>query len=104
MSLKHIKQRIEQGYCDKDVCNLDAYFLQVFIPALKQLKASQHGHPARMTEQQWTDILNKMISHFEAIDLYYDRLPMNKQGMATNEYHIQAGFRLFADYFTDLWI
>lgn len=52
-----MKQRVKQGY---DVYNLDAYFLQVFIPALKQLKASQS---ARTTSSRYARHDNKRVPY-----------------------------------------
>ena len=109
MNLKLAKQRIKRGYNDEDVWNLDNYFLEVFIPALKQLRDTKHGIPTifcydedgneiddDVAEKAWNTELNKMIGHFEAIQLY------DGDGNE-NQHHIDEGMKLFAKYFTCLW-
>lgn len=113
MKIRHMIQRIKRGYSDEDVWALDEYFLEVFIPALKQLKETKHGVPREFTigedgnsididiaDKSWKQEVDKMISHFESIDLYGDR---PETTMESNRYHIQEGFKLFAKNFENLW-
>ena len=67
-NIKWAYQRITRGWCDKDVWNLDCWFLDVVVPMLKHLKETKHGYPAYMTEEQWNHILDEMIMHFENCD------------------------------------
>ena len=109
MKLKLIKQRIERGYNDEDVYSLNNYFLEVFIPALKQLRDTKHGIPQEfitdkkgnaidlnIAHDNWINELNTMIDHFEKIDLF-------STDTENNKYHITEGFKLFAKYFENLW-
>ena len=66
--IKWAYQRIKYGWCDRDLWNLDCWFLDVIVPMLKRFKEIKHGHPASMTEEQWNNILDEMIMHFENCD------------------------------------
>ena len=107
MKFKLMKQRIKRGYHDEDVWALNSYFLEVFIPALKQLKETKHGVPMRYCidrdvdegDELWQKDMDEMIGHFEQIDLNTTDKEVSKQ----NEYHIKEGFKMFAEQFEELW-
>ena len=69
--IKWFFQRGFRGYSDKDIWNIDKWFLNTIIPMLKQLKKEKNGYPIYMTEQQWDIILDNMIDSFkESTDEY----------------------------------
>lgn len=43
--IKWFFQRGFRGYSDKDVWNIDKWFLNIIIPMLKQLKKRKNGYP-----------------------------------------------------------
>lgn len=103
---------------------------QAVVPRLKKLKETTHSTPMDLTEQQWGDILDKIIWAFEKFDevpkpIYsddYDHrykvedspygktyIPMNKTGtidwspVRDHDKKVNKGLDLFAKYYRDLW-
>ena len=79
-----------------DTWSMDSTLAHVVLPMLKQLKSTQHGHPASMSEEEWDNILDEMIFAFEN-KLKDSFLPDANSERMTN------GFRLFGKYFENLW-
>jgi|DEB0MinimDraft_10_1074344.scaffolds.fasta_scaffold10312_3 hypothetical protein len=48
-----------------DTWSMDLTLAEIIVPMLKQLKASTHSYPSTMSEEQWDEILDKMIWSFE---------------------------------------
>lgn len=55
-----------------DTWNMDNTLSLIIEPMLKQLKATQHGYPSGLTEQEWNEILDKMIFAFESLNNDYE--------------------------------
>ena len=87
-----VKVRIDKW----DTWSMDSTLAHVVLPMLKQLKSTQHGHPASMSEEEWDNILDEMIFAFEN-KLKDSFLPDDNSERMTN------GFRLFGKYFENLW-
>lgn len=86
------KQRIERGFDDTELWNLDSTILKFVLPRLKAFKECTCGYPGTVkSEEEWQNILQKMIDSIEKIindnadDEDYD------------------GFELFKKYFFNLW-
>ncbi len=47
-----------------DTYSMDCTLAMIIHPMLVQLKATQHGHPSNLTEQEWDEILDEMIWAF----------------------------------------
>ena len=87
-----VKVRIDKW----DTWSMDSTLAPIVLPMLKQLKSTQHGHPASMSEEEWDNILDEMIFAFEN-KLKDSFLPDDNSERMTN------GFRLFGKYFENLW-
>ena len=48
-----------------DTWSMDHTLAMIIHPMLVQLKATTHGHPSNLTEQEWDQILDEMIWAFE---------------------------------------
>lgn len=60
------KQRIERGYDDTEVWNLDSTIIQFALPRIKTLKEIKHGWPGALSSpEEWDKILDKIILAFE---------------------------------------
>ena len=79
-----------------DTWSMDSTLAHVVLPMLKQLKSTQHGHPASMSEEEWDNILDEMIFAFEN-KLKDSFLPDANSERMTN------GFLLFGKHFENLW-
>lgn len=65
-------QRITRGFADCDTWNFNNYVSDVMYHALVHFKATNHGYPNGMTEEEWSGILDKMIEGFHAKILLLD--------------------------------
>jgi hypothetical protein len=94
-----------------DTWSMDSTLSLLIHPMLVQLKATQHGHPANMTEQEWNEILDEMIWAFEQkcrdeweSDYYeYEDDNTERAGAKAHQERMSNGFRLFGKYYENLW-
>ncbi len=72
--LKCCVQRIKNGFCYRDIWNINSWFLNVIPDMLDELKNTAHGFPARFSddegldtetaERKWRGILSRMAFLF----------------------------------------
>jgi hypothetical protein len=104
-----------------DTWSMDSTLSLLIHPMLVQLKATQHGHPANMTEQEWDEILDEMIWAFEQKcrdnweSDYYEYKDDNteqfglklvwedREGAKAHQERMTNGFMLFGKYYENLW-
>lgn len=92
-------QRIERGFDDTELWNLDWSIARWLLPRLKAFRQDTDGYPARLGDMKaWEDILDKMIL---GLDIFVSKDAM----MFTKEEYDKAdeSMRLLAEYFMDLW-
>lgn len=88
--LTFYKQRIERGFDDTELWNLDSTILKFILPRLKAFKESTNGHPATFeTLDDWKHCLQKMIDSIESI--------------IEDDNPDYEGWYLFKEYFFNLW-
>jgi len=95
-AFKHYRQRLTRGWDDRELWNLDVTMAEFIYPRLKRLKEIQHGYPADLNEEEWSEILDKMILAFKLIkeeDYYIKKDPGE----------ITEGLNLFVEYYSNLW-
>ena len=80
-----------------DTWSMDCTLAMIIHPMLVQLKATQHGHPANLTEQEWNQILDEMIWAFGHKSKEMDAGDNETQERLTN------AFMLFGKYYENLW-
>lgn len=88
-----------------DTWNMDHTLALIILPMLKQLKATKHGYPADLKEEEWDCILDEMIYSFNCKvnkDEPYIRIDDNEEWKKEQE-RISNGFRLFGKYYEALW-
>lgn len=93
---KFIKQRIKNGFDDSETWSLYSTIAQFIYPRLKRYKEVNNGTPMGLTENEWNDILDKMIFSFKYAndDSIEERENYSK---------FEEGINLFAKYFLQLW-
>lgn len=94
-SFKYAYQRITRGFSDKDVWNLDEYYLNLFSAAIRQLAQYHNAYPGNEefdTDEKWTEYLYKMSFDLKmasewndlyptpAADAWYDGFQKGKYG------------------------
>jgi hypothetical protein len=79
-----------------DIYGLYYHLSKHIYPRLKLFRDNTFSYPMGLTLKKWKIILNKMIFAFKAIA---------KDDRKEEEYKkIEEGLKLFAKYFTDLWV
>lgn len=110
------KRKIKVHIDDYDVWSLDHTLAVIILPALKELKKDNTGHPCGLDpiadvsefgncgkcgcEQKWDEILDKMIWSFKQI--VEDDEESHDNYKEYNE-RIQEGIELFGKYYRTLW-
>ena len=111
--------RFKRGYAWVDVWNMENWFMRTVKPMLIHLKDNGVGYPmAFKSRDEWCAVLDEMINCLEMMDEdnVRDRLGFGDDGAwieMTQEDYINVGktmednknsfFRLFSEYFYDLW-
>ena len=103
----HPKQKISVRIDPHDTWSMDHTLAHIVLPMLVQLKATQHGHPADLTEQEWDEILDKMIWAFEqkCRDDWMDDYDYSwdSEEAKVHQERMTNGFNLFGKYYENLW-
>lgn len=97
---KNKYQKITRGYSDEELWNLDATFVRWMLPRLKAFKEKTQGYPCDVSEDEWNDILNKIIKSFE---VYMKDLPDDLEELRKDTETIKEGFKLFGERLYNLW-
>lgn len=95
---KFLWQRVTRGWDDSETWSLDHSLAKLILPRLKRFKQITIGIPGDMKEQEWNDILDKMIATFEFA-------ASEERWSATPEDYDKhkEGLQLFAEYYWALW-
>ena len=85
------KQRLERGFDDTELWNLDMTILKFILPRLKLFKEKTGNYPPELkSAEEWDACIDKMIKSIESI--------------LTDSFDADfEGFELFKKYFLDLW-
>lgn len=101
------KQRLERGFDNSELWSLDSTITKFILPRLIVFKEHTYGYPTNTeNEEQWQDILSKMIEAFKYLDdedLGKDsNLPFKDQ-IDNRQKVIDEGLSLFCKYYSSLW-
>lgn len=91
------EQRAERGFDDTETWALDSVIVKFVLPRLKRFKELHICHPPSITMEEWDQKIQKMIDAFEE----YERRDDHPRDWDTKK--IDEGFKLFIEYFHDLW-
>lgn len=98
-SIRFYYQRLTRGWSDQETWSLDVSLAKLILPRLKRFREVSIVIPFNMTEQQWNDLLDKMIYAFDimASSDYFSAFTDE------NNERCQEGLNLFAQYYRFLW-
>jgi len=77
-NVKYAWQRVTQGYCNRDVWNLDSYYLNLFHATLLHLAEHHMGYPGTEPfeeDEKWTEFLYDLSIKFYQANEENDCLP-----------------------------
>lgn len=107
-------ERMFKGYDSVDTFETFAKFIERYTKVLKELRKSHMGYPMQLTEEEWDNILDEMIYHLYYMDEEHvtDELEMDiPDGWSVSaitvsevmDKHKDEFFKLFSEYFYNLW-
>lgn len=91
------KQRLTEEMDDSETWSLFTVHAKWFVPRLKRFIEVRNGHPGNITDEEWTEILKKILFAFEIISM--DDL----ESLSNNYDEVQEGLQLFSKWYMDLW-
>lgn len=101
-------QKLTRGYTDEEVWDLKTSISDFIIPRLERLQKIRHGYPADLTDEQWQEIISKILRAFYLVKEEYDRGNHMSQEEwlqkdKISEKYKKEGLELFAKYIDNLW-
>jgi len=105
-SIKHWWQRRTRGFSDDETWSLNYEIAKFTLPRLKLFKEFNFGYPSSITSEEWNIILDKIIFSLEYEVARYkgeEKLPDNPDDFSAYFEKVQEGFRLFGEWFGNLW-
>ena len=107
-------QRMFKGYDNVDVFDTFSRFTGRYTKILTDYKKNRIAHPATMTDEEWEVIVNNMLYHLHYMDENVVTKELEKDipdswyaSYKTVDYilnkHKDEFFKLFSEYFYDLW-
>jgi len=86
-------------FSNKELWDLDHTMATFILPRLIKFREINQGHPGNLkTQEQWNEILDKMIYSFQRIVDGADAIDEQSHD------NIDEGLQLFGKYFRSLWI
>ena len=105
-----------------DTWSMDTTLAPIILPMLIQLKETNHGYPANLEEHEWDNIMDEMIWAFEQKcrdhweeDYYGPYIDgedgvfsghfewTDNEGRMKHQERMTNGFKLFGEYYENLW-
>ena len=107
-------QRFIRGWADEDTWDIDWWFIKTLSPMLKKFKEDNDSNPFKFSEEEWDTILDNMIYYLEGMNeegavkqLYGEGANLTVDDYKEISNHMthskEEFFKLFTQYFYDLW-
>lgn len=107
-------ERMFKGYDSVDTFETFAKFIERYSKILKELRDNHFGYPCNLSEEEWDNILDEMIYHLHYMnehnveeelerDVPEDWNASRKTIDDIMENHKNEFFKLFSEYFYNLW-
>ena len=100
------QQRLERGFDDSELWSLNGTITSFILPRLKRFKEITCDYPSDLSEKEWNNILEKMITAFEYLENEDFGVDDTKSGIdrcAVREKVINEGLELFIKHYNSLW-
>lgn len=103
-----------KGYDSVDTFETFSKFIERYTKILKDIRKCHYCYPGTITEYEWDNILDEMIYHLHYMDeevvteelekdVPNDWVASNKTVYEIMDKHKNEFFKLFSQYFYDLW-
>jgi hypothetical protein len=90
-------QRLSKGFDDSDTWCLATTNALWIVPRLERFMELRNGYPIGLSDQEWEEILNKILFAFKTIAK--DDCTLTYK----NDDQIKEGLELYAKYYLNLW-
>lgn len=104
--IKYGFQRMFRGYDDAEVFDLFDGFLIKYKKILKDFRKCGNSYPFELgSYDEWANVLDEMINHFELSDAFNDYYKDMKyiEAEPIAYQHANKALEMFTKYFWDLW-
>ena len=107
-------ERMFKDYDTTDIFSVHSKFIERYYKILTDYKNNLHGHPCNLTEKEWDDILDNMLRHLyymgeENVEKELEKSVSEDWSVSIKttyeimEKHKNEFFKLFSEYFYNLW-
>lgn len=107
-------ERMFKGYDSVDTFDTFSKFIERYTKILTELRNCHYGYPGTLTEEEWDNILDEMIYHLYYMyeehvteelekDVPEDWVAIGKAVYEIMDKHKNEFFKLFSEYFYNLW-
>ena len=102
---KRTRELKKKGYTYETLWSIDYWFLEIMPNILKEFREKTQSYPYRLTPEEWDEVLRKMEQYlYEMNDNNYDTEKMSYVEIAAAQMEAKDNFfKLFSEYFYDLW-
>jgi hypothetical protein len=107
--VKWAYQRVFRGFDDRAFWGLDSYLTEIILPVLKFLRKDGNGYPSKLTDEEWKDVLDKMIIGFQELhdegymEGEWETYTWDKNRLIAHQKKVNEGLKLFSRHFQNLW-
>lgn len=92
--------RMKFGFNPNETWSLDSTICSFILPRLKYFNQTKKAIPIEYTEEQWDEILQKMIDCFQIMEDGYKDFGLIDEN---DDEKVKEGLKLFSENFTKLW-
>lgn len=107
-------ERMFKDYDTTDIFSVHSKFVERYYKILTDYKNNLHGHPINLTQEEWDNIIDEMIRHLYYMDeenvdkelmmyMSEDCTPSCETIDEIMKKHKNEFFKLFSEYFYNLW-
>lgn len=102
---KHVVQLKKFGFSNAETWGLYSVIAEFILPRLKDFKKTTMSYPMGISEEEWNNILEKMIFAFEWTLTCENgnNLNLSEEESKINWDRHKEGIDLFSKWFMDLW-
>jgi len=104
--LKKIKEQMNKPlFTTEELWDFEYHLAKIILPGLISFKDKSLGHPGNITQEEWEEILDKMIWSFNEKANGEPSRPKDIREAIDGFYYkkLQEGFELFGLWYQNLW-
>lgn len=102
---KHVRDLKKYGFSNSETWCLYSCICQFILPRLKRFRDIKAAYPMGLKQEEWTEMLDKMIFSFEwaMLNDEGENLYLSEEEQKANWEKYKEGMNLFSEWFMALW-